>query len=119
MMKFVTRAIIFSVSILTSYLITGAIEERVLTETERFPPLTATLIGMGIIVLIFAPVFAYTERITEAAVKASLQQSKAGAGKVIGVVMFVVIVYIILLALFLDRWFNVSLLDALQRLGSS
>ena len=44
MMRHITRAIIFTVSILTSYLITGAIEERVLSETERFRPLVATAI---------------------------------------------------------------------------
>ncbi len=113
MMKFITRAVIFSVSILSSYLITGAIEERVLSETERFRPLTATLIGMGVIVLVFVPVFAYAERITQAAVKAGLQQTKAGAGKIVGVLVFVVIVYLILFALFLDRWFSISVMDAL------
>lgn len=112
MMKFVTRAVIFSVSILVSYLITGAVEDRVFVETERFRPFTATLIGMGLIVCIFAPVFAYADRITEAAVKASLQQTKSGAGKVIGVVVFIAVVYIILFALFLDKWFNMSILQA-------
>jgi hypothetical protein len=113
MMKFITRAVVYSVSILSSYLITGAIEERVLTETERFRPLTATLIGMGVIMLIFVPVFSYADKITQAAVKASLQQTKAGAGKVFGVIAFVVVVYVVLIALFLDRWFSISLLDAL------
>jgi len=112
MMKHFTRAVIFTVSILTSYLITGAIEERVLSETEQFRPMVATLVGMGVIVLIFVPVFAYTERITEGAVKAGLRQTKAGAGKVFGVLIFVVIVLLILFALYLDRWFEMSILDA-------
>lgn len=111
MMKHLTRAVIFTVSILVSYLITGAIEERVFAETERFRPITATLIGMALIVCIFAPVFAYTDRLTEAAVKASLQQTKSGAGKVIGVLAFVVIVFVILFALFLDKWFNKSIIE--------
>ncbi len=112
MMKHISRGIVFSVSILVSYLITGAIEDRVLAETEHFRPLTATLIGMGIIVLIFTPVFAYTDRITEAAIRAGLRESKSGAGKIIGVIAFVAIVYAILLALFLDKWFQLSLIDA-------
>lgn len=113
MMRHITRAVIFTVSILTSYLITGAIEERVLSETERFRPLVATAIGMGVIVLIFVPIFAYTDRITQAAVKAGLQQTKSGAGKVFGVIMFVAVVFFILFALYLDRWFELSVLDAL------
>lgn len=113
MMRRITRAIIFVVSILSSYLITGAIEERILQETERFRPLTATVIGMALIVLIFVPIFSYTDRITEAAVKAGLQQTKSGAGKVLGVVAFVAIVLLILFALYLDRWFQISILDAL------
>ena len=111
-MKHITRAVIFTVSILTSYLITGAIEIRVLSETERFRPIIATAVGMAVIVLIFVPIFAYTDKMTQAAVKAGLQQTKSGAGKVLGVIVFVVVVYFLLFALYLDRWFGMSVLDA-------
>jgi len=113
MMRHLTRAVIFTVSILTSYLITGAIEVRVLSETERFRPVIATAVGMAVIVLIFVPIFAYTDRMTQAAVKAGLQQTKSGAGKVLGVIIFIVVVYFLLFALYLDRWFEMSVLDAL------
>ena len=113
MMKHLTRAVIFTVSILTSYLITGAIEIRVLSETERFRPVIATAVGMAVIVLIFVPIFAYTDRMTQAAVKAGLQQTKSGAGKVLGVIIFIVVVYFLLFPLYLDRWFEMSVLDAL------
>ena len=96
MFKRITRAVLFSISILTSYLITGAIETRVLSETEHFRPITATIIGMVIIVLIYAPIYAYTERITQAVVKAGMQQSKAGAGKIVGAVLFVALAFLIL-----------------------
>ena len=112
MMKRVTRAVIFTVSILVSYLITGAIEIRVLEETERFRPVIATLVGMAIIVLIFVPIFAYTEKLTEGAVKAGLQQTKNSAGKVLGVIIFILVVFIMLFALYLDRWFELSIMDA-------
>lgn len=112
MMRFITRSTIFVVSILASYLLTGFIEERVLHETEQFRPFTATLLGMGIIVLVFAPVFSYTEKITEAVIKSGLQQTKAGAGRILGVLAFVAVVFVILFALFLDRWFHMSVLDA-------
>ena len=113
MMRHLTRAVIFTVSILTSYLITGAIEVRVLSETEGFRPVIATAVGMAVIVLIFVPIFAYTDRMTQAAVKAGLQQTKSGAGKVLGVIIFIVVVYFLLFALYLDRWFEMSVLDAL------
>lgn len=113
MMRHLTRAVIFTVSILTSYLITGAIEVRVLSETERFRPVIATAVGMAVIVLIFVPIFAYTDRMTQAAVKAGLQQTKSGAGKVLGVIIFIAVVYFLLFALYLDRWFEMSVLDAL------
>ena len=59
------------------------------------------------------PIFAYTDRITQAAVKAGLQQTKSGAGKVIGVMVFIAVVITILFALYLDRWFGLSILDAM------
>jgi len=113
MMRHLTRAVVFSVTVLVSYLVTGALEDLHPSETEHFRPLTATLLGMGIIVLIFVPVFAWTEKFTEAIVKAALRQSRSGAGKIIGALLFVIIVFVILLALFLDRWFERSLIDVM------
>ena len=107
-----TRALIFGVTVLTSYLMTSVIEDRVLRETEQFRPLTATLLGMACIVLIFVPVFAYTERLTEAVMKASLRTTTSSAGTIIGSLVFVVVVAVILVALFLDRWFGLSIIDA-------
>jgi len=115
MMRFITRSVIFAVSILSSYLITGAIEDRVLQETEQYRPLTATLLGMGIIILIFVPVFAYADKITEASVKAILKQTTAGVGKVFGVLIFITVIFVILFALYLDRWFGISVIDAFKR----
>jgi hypothetical protein len=110
-MRKITRAIIFIVSVLTTYLLTGFIEEKILSQTEEFRPVTATLLGMGIIVLIFVPVFAYTERITEAVIKAGLQQTKSGAGKIVGVIVFTLLILTMLFAIFLNRWFNKSIAD--------
>ncbi len=107
-MRHLTKAVIFTVTVLTSYLLTGLLEERVLSETEQFRPATATALGMAIIVLIFVPVFAFTERLTEKAVQAGLQQTKRGAGRTIGVVFFVIIVFTVLFALYLDKWFGLS-----------
>lgn len=113
MKRFLTRSLIFVVSVLTTYLMTSLIEERILREAEQFRPVTATLLGMACIVLIFVPVFAYTERLSEAVIKAGLRTTKNSAGVVIGAIAFVVVVFIILFALFLDRWFDKSIMDAL------
>lgn len=110
MKRHITRALIFVVTVLVTYLVTALLEDRVLLETERFRPATATMLGMGIIVLVFVPVFAYTERITEAVIRASLRQSKT-AGPIIGAILFVCVVLVILFALYLDRWFDMSIVD--------
>jgi len=111
MMRHLTRALVFTVTILVSYLMTGVIEDRILAETQRFRPATATLLGMACIVLIFVPVFSYTERLTEAIVRAGLRTTKSSAGRIIGVILFVVVLFIIIFALFLDRWFDRSIAD--------
>jgi len=108
-MKYVTKAVIFTVTVLVSYLLTGLLEDRLLQETERFRPVTSTLIGMGIIVLIFVPVFAFTESATEATVKIGMQQTKSGAGRIIGVIFFVILVFTVLFALYLNKWFDLSI----------
>lgn len=111
MKRSLTRALVFSVTVLCSYLLTGMLEERILKETEQFRPATATALGMLCIVLIFVPLFAYTERITEAVIRASLQTSRSKAGKLLGAMAFVVVVLTILFTLFLDRWFGKSIAD--------
>ena len=110
MRRHFTRALIFIVTVLITYLLTALLEDRVLLETERFRPATATLLGMGIIVLVFVPVFAYTERITEAVIRVTLRQSKT-VGPILGAILFVFVVLIILFALYLDRWFDMSIVD--------
>ena len=112
-MKYITKAAIFTVTVLVSYLRTGLVEERIMSETERFRPATATWLGMGIIVLIFVPVFAYTERLTEAFVKTGLQQTKSGSGRIFGVLFFIVLVVAVLYALYLNKWFGLSIGDVL------
>jgi hypothetical protein len=112
MRKF-TKAVVFTVTVLVSYLISGAIEERVFAETEQFRPLTATLLGMAVIVLVFVPVFTYTERLTEWLVVSSLKQSRQQGGRVLGVIACTMLIAIILVALYLNRWFQQSLLDVI------
>lgn len=113
MMRSITRAVIFTVTVLSSYLLTGLLEEYLLGETERFRPVTATLLGMGVIVLIFVPVFSFTERITESVVAASLKQTSRGAGRIIGIVLFTFLVFATLFAIYLGRWFGLSVGDVL------
>lgn len=112
-MRNITRAIIFTVTVLASYLCTGLLEEYLLGETERFRPVTATLLGMGVIVLIFVPVFSFTERITESVVAASLKQTSRGAGRIIGIVLFTLLVFATLFSLYLNKWFGLSVGDVL------
>lgn len=113
MMKYVTKAVIFTVTVLVSYLLTGVVEDKIMSQTERFRPVNATLLGMAIIVLIFVPVFAYTEKVTEAVVKASLRTTRSSAGKVTGVILFVAVIFLVLFALYLNRWYHLGLGDVL------
>jgi len=113
MMKHVTKGVIFTVTVLVSYLLTGLVEDKIMSQTEQFRPVTATLLGMGTIVLIFVPLFAYVEKITEAIVKASLRTTRTSAGKVIGVLLFIGTVFLVLFAIFLKRWYHLGLGDVL------
>ena len=112
-MRNLTRAIIFTVTVLVSYLCTGLLEDYLLGETERFRPVIATLLGMGVIVLIFVPVFSFTERITESVVVASLKQTSRGAGRIIGIVLFTLLVFATLFAIYLNKWFGLSVGEVL------
>lgn len=111
MLRKVTKIVIYVVTVLTTYLVTGFIEEKTLTEAERFRPVLATLLGMAMIAILFIPVFGYMERVTEAVVTASLRTTKGSAGRIMGVIAFVIVTLVLLFAVFLNRWFGMSLTD--------
>lgn len=113
MLRKTVRAIVFTVTVLVTYLIVGGIEDRILSETERFRPLTATLLGMLCIVIVFVPISAFLEKATDGIVKSLLRTTRQSAGKILGLILFVLFIFTLLFAIFLDRWFDISLVSAL------
>ena len=65
------------------------------------------------IVLIFVPIFSLTERITESIVASSLKHTSRGAGRIIGIVLFTLLVFATLFAIYLNKWFGLSLGEVL------
>ncbi len=86
MYRFFFRFVVTTVTILTANLLTTAISDYMVTYKYSAKPLTFTLIGMGIIVIVFYPLFLKLEDwVTRISVKL-VKSGHSLAGKVSGII---------------------------------
>ncbi|MFN5308892.1 MAG: hypothetical protein ACK5C0_05500 [Candidatus Kapaibacterium sp.] len=115
MLRKITKAILFTINVLIAYLVSAAVEDIILQRAQQLKPLSATAIGMIVIVMIFFPLFSITEKITEEVMKFSLKTSKGTFGKRFGLIVFTLVALLILYNIYLELWFNLGVVDAIFR----
>jgi len=115
MLRKITKAILFTINVLIAYVVSSAVEDIILQKAQQLKPLSATAIGMAVIVLIFFPLFSITEKITEEVMKITLKTSKGTFGKRFGIIVFTIIAFVVLYNIYLELWFDMGIVDALFR----
>ena len=109
MYRFFFRFVVTSLTILTANLITSAISNYMVSYKNSFKPLTFTLIGMGIIVLIFYPLFMKLEDwVTGISVKI-IKSGNSLAGKYLGLFLTFTIGLLILLYFYARIWYHLDI----------
>jgi hypothetical protein len=84
MYRFFFRFVVTTLTILTANLLTNSISDYMVSYKNSYKPLVFTLIGMGIIVVVFYPLFVKLEGwITGFSVK-MVKSGKSLAGKYLG-----------------------------------
>jgi hypothetical protein len=113
MYRFFFRFVVTTLTILTANLITNALGNYLVSYKNQYKPLTFTLLGMAIIVVIFYPLFVKLEEWVK---KISVKMVKSGnslAGKYLGL-FFTFICGLIVLAYFYSKvWYHIDLFKAL------
>jgi len=108
MYRFLFRFVVTSLTILTANLLTNAISNFLVSYKNNFKPLSFTLIGMGIIVIIFYPLFLKLEVwVSNVSVKA-VKSGNSLAGKYLGLLLTFVTGMIILLYFYAKMWYHLD-----------
>jgi len=113
MYRFFFRFIVTSLTILTANLLTTAIGNYMVSYKNSFKPLTFTLIGMGIIVIIFYPLFLKLEDwVTGISVK-FIKKGKSMGGKYLGLFLAFFLGMIVLMYFYAKMWYHIDIFKAL------
>jgi hypothetical protein len=102
-----------TITILTANLLTTAISDYMVTYKNTARPLTFTLIGMAIIVIVFYPLFLKLEDwVTGFSVKL-VKSGKSLAGKYLGLFLIFVVCLVILGYFYARMWYQIDIVRAL------
>lgn len=107
------RFFILVLSILTVYLLTGILEKWFMQYRSGFPPVRATLTGMGVIVIVMYPLFSKLNDWVTLFAKKIMHSGKRLAGRTLGAILVFLIGFGVLLFFYLRMWYGVNLLDLL------
>jgi hypothetical protein len=98
-----------SITILTANLLTTALSSYLVTFRNHVRPLTFTLIGMAVLVLIFYPLFAKLEEWVNGVSKKIVNKGKSLAGKYLGLALAFVTCIMVLSYFYAKMWYHIDL----------
>ena len=104
-----------SITILTANLLTNALSNYLVTFKNHVRPLTFTLIGMGITVIIFYPLFAKLEEWVKSLSMKVIKKGKSMAGKYLGLIFAFIVSLMVLGYFYAKMWYHIDLLHVLVK----
>jgi hypothetical protein len=113
MYKFLFRFFVITLTILTANLLTNAISNFLTTYRHHMRPVAFTFIGMGVIVLIFYPLFTKLEEWVKKISTKFIKTGKSVGGKYIGLFSAFLVAIIVLFYFYAKMWYNIDFLNVL------
>ena len=113
MYKFFFRFVVTILTILTATLITNTISDFMVSYKNHYKPVVFTFIGMGIIVVIFYPLFM---KLNDWVKKISVKAIKSGssvAGKYLGLFITFIVALLILFYFYARIWYHIDFIHVL------
>jgi hypothetical protein len=113
MYRFFFRFVVTTLTILTANILTNAISNYMVSYKYNYRPLTFTLLGMAVIVLIFYPLFMKLEEWLK---KVSVKMVKSGnslAGRYLGLFFTFLLGLLVLVYFYAKMWYNINMLNAI------
>jgi hypothetical protein len=114
MYRYLFRFAVTALTILTANLITTYISDYMITYKNHYKPFTFTLIGMGIIIIVFYPLFVKLEDWVK---KISVKVVKSGnsvAGKYLGLPLTFLVSLMILFYFYAKMWYHIDFIKVLM-----
>lgn len=109
MYRYSFRFVVMSITILTANLLTTALSNYLVTYRNHVKPLTFTLLGMAVIVLIFYPLFAKLEEWVKKISIKVVKKGKSLAGRYLGLVLAFVAAMAVLAYFYAKMWYHINL----------
>jgi dolichol kinase len=98
-----------SIAILTTNLLTTAIGNYLVTYKNHARPLTFTLISMGIMVIIFYPLFAKLEDWVKSLSIKVMKKGKSMGGRYVGLLVVFLVSVAVLSYFYAKMWYHIDL----------
>lgn len=102
-----------TITILTVNLVTSKISDYLISYKNQSKPITFTLISMGIITLIFYPLFIWLEDGLNMLSVRLVKSGKSFGGRYIGLISIYLVCLAVLLYFYAQMWFNIDVLKIL------
>lgn len=116
MYRYLFRFFVMTITILTANLMTNAISDYMVSYKNQYKPLTFTLLGMGVIVVIFYPLFVKLEGwVKDISVKA-IKSGKSLGGKYLGLILSFLVCMLVLTYFYAKMWYHINIFETLLHL---
>jgi hypothetical protein len=113
MYRYFFRFAVTSITILTANLLTNAISNYMITYKNHYKPITFTLIGMGIIIVIFYPLFIKLEDWVKNISVKVVRSGNSFAGKYLGLPLTFLGCLMVLFYFYAKMWYHIDFFQAL------
>ena len=107
------RFIVMSITILAANLLTTEISSYLVTFKNHVRPLTFTIIGMAVIVLIFYPLFSRLEEWVKGLSMKIVNKGRSLAGKYLGLALAFIVCLIVLSYFYAKVWYHIDIFKIL------
>jgi hypothetical protein len=109
MYRFFFRFVVTTLTILTATLITNAISDYMVSYKNHYKPLTFTILGMAIIIVVFYPLFMKLEVWIESFSKKMIKSGNSLAGKYLGLFLTFLFGLMVLTYFYAKVWYHIDL----------
>jgi hypothetical protein len=113
MYRYFFRFVVMTLTILTANLITNAISNYMVSYKNSYKPVTFTIMGMAIIIVIFYPLFMKLEEWVKSFSVRVIRSGNSLAGKYLGLSLTFLGCFLILLYLYGKMWYHIDFLQVL------
>jgi hypothetical protein len=109
MYRYSFRFVVMTLTILTVNLITNGITNYMVSYKNHYKPVTFTLAGMAILVVIFYPLFIKLEGWIKSLSVKAIKTGNSAAGKSLGLIFTFLAALVILLYFYARMWYNINI----------